>query len=139
MIEVLTTDSPAQLRHEYATPVKHVIGYSKLLIEEAVERHLGRFIPAFRQIHEADGELLALIENSPDSCIGSNASAEGDAFRASLRIIALGISRTLASLAKNPECAHRRTLVDFEAIDNAIEHLLELTGLQWASDQVSAI
>ena len=129
MIEVMTTDSPAQLRHEYSMPARHVIGYSKLLVEEAPERHLDRFIPAFQQIHEAGGELLLLIENAPDPCVGANTEAEDEAFRANLRAIALGISDTLAWVAKDPECAHRRTLTDFDAIFGAIDHLLELTGL----------
>ena len=35
MLETPRADSPAYLRHEYRTPVNHVVGYSELLIDEA--------------------------------------------------------------------------------------------------------
>jgi hypothetical protein len=136
MIEVLTTETPAHLRHEYSTPVKHIVGYGRLLVEEAVERHLDRFIPAFQQIRQGGVELLALIENTPDQWLDPNADSEGEAFRVSLHAVALEILRTLKALAEYPECAHRQTLTDFDAISGAIDHLLELTGLQREDEQV---
>ena len=129
MIEVLTAETPAHLRHEYSTPVKHIVGYGGLLVEEAGERHLGHFVPAFQQIRQDGQKLLKLIENTPDRCLATNAGPEGEAFRVSLHDVALQISRTLTGLAEFAECAHRQTLTDFEAITGAIDHLLELTGL----------
>jgi hypothetical protein len=134
MIEVLSTESPAQLRHEYSTPVKHIIGYGRLLVEEAVERHLDRFIPAFQQIRQSGLELLALIENTSDQYLAINAGSEGEAFRVGLHAVALEISRTLKALAEYPECAHRQTLTDFDAISGAIDHLLGLTGASSAEE-----
>jgi hypothetical protein len=134
MIEVLTTESPAQLRHEYSTPVKHIVGYGRLLVEEAGARHLDRFIPAFQRISQGGLKLLELIENTPDQCLAANAGSEGEAFRVNLHDAALQISRTLKALAEYPECAHRQTLTDFDAITGAIDHLLELTGLQREDD-----
>jgi hypothetical protein len=61
-------------------PVRHVIGYSNLLVEEAVERHLGRFIPLFKQIRDAGGELLVLIGNASDQSIEANTDTDGEAF-----------------------------------------------------------
>jgi hypothetical protein len=130
MIEVLTTESPAHLRQEYSTPVKHVVGYGRLLVEEAGERHLDRFIPAFQQIRQGGLKLLELIENTPDQCLATSAGSEGEAFRVTLHDAAIQISRTLKALAEYPECAHRQTLTDFDAITGAIDHLLELTGTQ---------
>jgi hypothetical protein len=107
---------------------RQVIGYSNLLVEEAVERHLGRFIPLFKQIRDAGGELLVLIGNASDQSLEANTDTEGEAFRVKLGTIAHGILRNLDSVVKDPECAHRQTPADFDAISGAIDHLNKLTA-----------
>jgi signal transduction histidine kinase len=57
MIETLTAESSAHVRHEYRTFVNHIIGYS-----EFGERHLESRIPAFGRIQESGRELLASIQ-----------------------------------------------------------------------------
>src|ERR1035438_4216340 len=85
----LKTDSRARLRHDYRTPVNHIVGYSELLIEEAGERHLEVFIPVFQRICEGARELLESIESAfsedagPDNGWAEN-SWESEAFRAKL-------------------------------------------------------
>ena len=51
----------ADLRHELRTPVNHILGYSELLIEDAAERHLEAFIPAFQQIQSGGRRLFDSI------------------------------------------------------------------------------
>jgi len=112
----------AHLRHEYRTPVNHIMGYSELLIEEARERHLEVFIPVFQRIHDGARELLDSIENA----FGEN-GWEGGAFREKLNATARELSQTLSSLAENLECAHRETIADLDAISGGIRRVRELT------------
>jgi hypothetical protein len=134
MIEALAAESLAQWRRDYSTQVNHIVEFGKLLIEEAGERHLDRFIPDFEEIREGGRELLALIENASDQHLGAGMHSEGQAFRSKIRAVALEISRTLDSLAQYPKCDHRQTLADFDAISGAIDHLLQLMGLQRERD-----
>jgi diguanylate cyclase (GGDEF)-like protein len=115
--------TPAHLRHEYRTPVNHIMGYSELLIEEAGERHLEAFIPVFQQIQESGRELLGSIE----SAFSDGNGWEDDAFKAKLNAMALELSQTLSSLAENLECGHRETIADLDAVSGAIRRLRELT------------
>jgi CheY-like chemotaxis protein len=50
------------VRHDLRTPVNHIIGYSEMLLEVAVERALDTFIPDLERIHTAGRALLTLIE-----------------------------------------------------------------------------
>jgi two-component system chemotaxis family response regulator WspR len=126
MIEALHVESRAHLRHEYRTPVNHIMGYSELLIEEAGERRLEPFIPVFQRIHEGGRELLESIR----SVFGEHAAdADGTAFKTNIRAAVLEISRPLTALAEDLECSHRETLADLGAISGAVARLLELTGL----------
>lgn len=50
------------LKHEFRTPLNHVIGYSELLLEEARDEANHEWIQPLTHIHRAGIDLLALIE-----------------------------------------------------------------------------
>src|ERR1700685_1372741 len=119
--------SPAHLRHEYRTPVNHIMGYSELLIEEAGERHLEVFVPVFQRIYEGGRELLESIDGAFSEDAGACNGWEGEAFKGKLNAAARELSQTLSSLAENLECGHRETIADLDAISGAIRRVRELT------------
>jgi len=49
------------LRHELHTPLNHIIGYSEMLIEDAVEGPLQDLQPGLRVVHDNAQQLLVLI------------------------------------------------------------------------------
>jgi hypothetical protein len=126
MIGARHAESRAHLRHEYLTPVSHIMGYSQLLIEEAGERHLEPFIPVFQRIHEGGRGLLESIRIAFGEHAGPANAREGDAFQANLHAAVLEMSLTITSLGKDPECAHRETLADLDTISEALRRLLKL-------------
>ncbi len=127
MMEALV-ESRAQLRHEYRTPLNHIMGYSELLIEEACERHLEPFIPVFQRIHEGGQALLETIQRVFNERAGTGGDLGGGAFKANLRAAVQEISRTLTSLTEDLESGHRETVADLDAMSGAVGHLLELSG-----------
>jgi len=51
-----------QLYHELRTPVNHIIGYSDLLIEQAIDPEMQGAIPDLKKIRDAAANWLALME-----------------------------------------------------------------------------
>lgn len=128
MLRTPKAESPAYLRHEYRTPVNHILGYSELLIDEAGERRLEAFIPIFRRIQESGRQLLDSIQNAFSDTEGSERVWEGEAFRSELKTHTGQISRTLAALSGDLDRNHRETLADLAAISGGIKRLDELAG-----------
>ncbi len=56
----------ANMSHELRTPMNAIIGYSEILMEEAVEEELNGFIPDLKKIHSAGKHLLGLINDILD-------------------------------------------------------------------------
>lgn len=67
----------ALLRHEFRTPVNHIIGYSEMLLEEAIDAGHDALLPDLQRIHGAGHELLELINESLTNISIDNA-APGD-------------------------------------------------------------
>jgi diguanylate cyclase (GGDEF)-like protein len=128
MVKTPNDKTPAYLRHEYRTPVNHIVGYSELLIDESKERHLEGYVPGFRRIQQGGRRLLESVQNAFSETAGSDRAWEGEAFRKDLAIQAGEISGILASIAREMERGHRETLADLAAISSGISRLNELAG-----------
>jgi diguanylate cyclase (GGDEF)-like protein len=128
MVETLKVDSPAYLRHEYRTPVNHIVGYSELLIDEATDRRLEPFVPVFRRIQECGHKVLEAIGDAFGEHQGHEKGWEEEAFKSDIAVTARDISSTLCSLKEELDRGHRETLADLAAISGAIERLSALTG-----------
>jgi diguanylate cyclase (GGDEF)-like protein len=128
MVRTLSGKTPAYLRHEYRTPVNHIVGYSELLIDEAGERHLDAWIPAFREIQQRGRRLLESVQNAFRETAGRDKAWEGEVFRKELGFEAGEISRVLASITGDLNRAHSETLADLAAISGGIDRLNELAG-----------
>jgi two-component system chemotaxis family response regulator WspR len=132
--EKVMGESPAYLRHEYRTPVNHIVGYSELLIDEAAERRLAPFIPVFQQIQEGGRRILASIENAFGEHTAPGLNWQGVEFRTSLGDAVQEMSRTLACLDKDLDRSHRETQADLAAISGAIRRLSLLGDLEIRED-----
>lgn len=128
MLETPKAESSAHLRHEFRTPVNHIMGYSDLLIDEAEDRRLRPFVPAFRQIREGGQKVLDSIERAFDEQSESAVEWQSEVFRNELQELGGQMSGTLASLRHELDQSHNETLADLAAISGAIRRLGDLTG-----------
>lgn len=55
-------DAIAKLRHDFRTPINHIIGYSELLLEEAESSPLQTYTGDLGKIHSAGKTLLGMID-----------------------------------------------------------------------------
>src|SRR5262245_1606205 len=60
---VETADLYRAIRHDLRTPINHIVGYSDLMLEDAVGAALEPLIPDLRRIQAAGRELLAMVNN----------------------------------------------------------------------------
>lgn len=122
------TESPAWLRHEFRTPVNHIVGYTELLMDEAKERRLEPFVPAFDRILDGGRRALASIEKAFREG-GEEHGWESDDFRRSLRGTALQMSEALEAIDGQLNEGHRETMADLAAIGGALRKLADLSGI----------
>jgi diguanylate cyclase (GGDEF)-like protein len=122
------TESPTWLRHEFRTPVNHIVGYTELLIDEAKDRRLEPFIPAFDQILDGGRKALASIERAFREDAGEP-GWESDEFQRGLRGTTLQISEALEMIDQKLNEGHRETLADLSAIGGALRKLADLSGM----------
>jgi len=129
-METLKGESLAHLRHELRTPVNHILGYAELLIEDAAERHLEPFVPAFKQIQSGGTQLLDFIQTSLAEGAGSLENVDMEQFKESLRLTAAETLVTSTALLEDLETEHRQTVADLDAISWALRRLIEFTGVE---------
>jgi diguanylate cyclase (GGDEF)-like protein len=128
MLRTPNASTAAYLRHEYRTPVNHIVGYSELLIDESGERHLEAYIPALREIQQGGRRLLESVQNAFDETAGADKAWEGEAFRRDLAIQTGKLSGILATILGDLKRGHSDTLGDLAAILGGIRRLNELAG-----------
>ncbi len=123
----------AQLRHELRTPLNHIIGYSEMLLEEAVESWRIELEPGLHQLLEDARQLLGLINNLLAPSKGEVGTVDLASVRGELtpimgRIIARGeaIKKQVAELGAT------ELLPDLERILAAADALRSLIGQQAA-------
>jgi diguanylate cyclase (GGDEF)-like protein len=131
-METFKYESLAHLRHELRTPVNHILGYSELLIEDAEERHLEAFVPAFQQIQSGGRQLLESIQTALAERPASAGVVNIEGLKEVLRGTAAEVLGTSTSLLENLEAGHRQTLADLDAIAWALRRLMEFTGQEEA-------
>ncbi len=132
-METFKYESLAHLRHELRTPVNHILGYSELLIEDAEERHLEAFVPAFQQIQSGGRQLLESIQSALAERTASAPEVNIEAFKENLRGMATQVLGTSTALLEDLEAGHRQTLADLDAIAWALRRLMEFTGQEQAA------
>jgi diguanylate cyclase (GGDEF)-like protein len=125
----LKGESLAHLRHELRTPVNHILGYSELLIEDAAERHLEPFVPAFKKIQSGGTQLLEFIQTALAEGTGSLENVDMEGFKESLRLTASETLVTSTALLEDLETEHRQTTADLDAISWALRRLIEFAGV----------
>ena len=127
-MDILKRESLAHLRHELRTPVNHILGYSELLIEDAGERRLEAFVPAFQQIQDGGRQLLESIQTALADHVESSENMDLDTFKTNLRDTASDVLQTSTSLLADLEHEHDQTRADLDAISWALRRLIEFTG-----------
>src|SRR5579862_6881895 len=127
-METTLGESLASLRHELRTPVNHILGYAELLIEDAGERHLEAFIPAFQQIHSGGHRLLESIQAALAGKADSTQELNLAAFKEDLGGTAAEVLKISRAMQEELETGHRQTLADLDAISWALRNLMEFTG-----------
>src|SRR5438132_544419 len=102
----------AHLRHELRTPVNHILGYAEILIEDAAQRNLQAFVPAFEQIRDDGHRLLASIQKAlgPQESLGCLEVLE--VLKAELRATACEALHRTETLRGEMVRVHEQTLAD---------------------------
>ena len=126
-MQTVKGQSLALLRHELRTPVNHILGFAELLIDDASERHLEAFVPAFQQIQQGGRQLLECIDTSLADEAGP-AEPNFRAFKDNLNGTATKIRETCTSVLQNFESERSRTIADLDAISGALRRLIEFCG-----------
>ncbi|MCW3098148.1 MAG: putative histidine kinase [Chthonomonadaceae bacterium] len=63
-VDALGHTLSAEFLHDLRTPLNQILGYSELLIEQAVDEGQTGFVPDLQKIHAAGRQLLALLTQS---------------------------------------------------------------------------
>jgi len=84
----LDREALALLRHELRTPLNHIIGYSEMLLEDALDSDPAALAPGLRSVHRHAQDLLAVI----------NELAQGDASQIDLRSLSTRLAGPLRSV-----------------------------------------
>lgn len=108
------------LRHDFLTPMNHVLGYSEMLLEEAT----GDMVAALEEIHQNGKHLLALVTGLFDTSGALTGTADlGREIRALAEIIA-GQGRSLLQGLSDEE--REAIATDVRNIERALRNLVGL-------------
>jgi two-component system NtrC family sensor kinase len=116
------------LRHNFRTPVNHILGYAELLIEDASEAHNAAALEVLRQVHSTTRAALADI-NMALANRESVDRAEIDALCQKIQPRMERIEHCLDHLREDPEiAAPSEWISDLDRIGRAALTLLGLFG-----------
>lgn len=135
------TDSPspelnqraflANLRHELRTPINAILGYSEMLIEDAMEQQDQRVCAELEKIHTAGANLLACVNETLDASkidagkFDANIDTFTTNFRYALRTPLSSVIGYTEMLLEDAEIQNREALhADLEKIHAASERFL---------------
>ena len=116
----------ASLRHEFRTPMNHIIGYCELLLEEASEDKQNDIIHELEKIHKTGQHLLALINelvaaHKPDILLNGLSKV-----RHEMHSLANGIIDSCVLLQKSAEASPASNFIsDLDKIQTGAKRLLD--------------
>jgi len=123
----------AHLRHELRTPLNAIIGYSEMLLDEAVEQGGDGVIADLRRIHAAGHDLLTRVNDALDATkieagtLGADLEIVGATLRHDLRTpitAVIGYGEML--LDEAAEHGQKDRTTDLERINSAAQRFLVL-------------
>jgi adenylate cyclase len=129
-MQALSGASLAHLRHELRTPVNHILGFAEILIEDAEERHLGAFLPAFQHIRSGGHQLLEIIQSALAGAAPSVEEADIEALAGTLRAESARVLEACTALREDVEEGRRQTAADLDVISGAVRSLMEFGAVE---------
>lgn len=123
--ETIAQSELAELRHNLRTPVNHILGYSEMLIEDAIAAQNTRVTEALRDAHVTAHGALSDI----NAALSNRESVPGEEIDALCGKIRPRVERIERRIAEAREAApHPEWLADLDRIARAAAALLELFG-----------
>jgi signal transduction histidine kinase len=119
--------SGADLRHDFLTPINHIIGYGELLQEETEELEQSELSAGVRDIVGLGRDVLALINRILPTVGGPRDPAELADLRSSLSALLDRIVANCERLRESAEVSGREMLLkDLQQVRAAADRLAEL-------------
>lgn len=120
------SDMPhAGIRHDLATPISHIIGYSELLQDEAGEQGAAGLIPGLQVIQATGRRLLSIVNKNLDSTDLDDGNVAFRQLRNELPApLELIISRTRRIIREAQDQKKETLVLDLQKIRMAAEQLL---------------
>ncbi len=127
MNEMSPAGNVAHLRHELLTPLNHILGFTNILMDEAGETGLDRFLPLLARLSDGGHTLLDSVQSTLRSDAIALSIAEIKTLEESLRPTAEQLLEMATFLVKElRDSGHEQTLEDVEMVSSAVNCFLTL-------------
>jgi signal transduction histidine kinase len=83
----MTSEEMRRLKHDLLTPVNHIIGYSELMIETAMDRGQSGLADEIREIRKRGQRMPRLLGEMLSALQDQTAGGQSDAVRCDLRSV----------------------------------------------------
>ncbi|MCW3054283.1 MAG: putative histidine kinase [Chthonomonadales bacterium] len=90
-VETLWRTLSPEFLHDLRTPLNQILGYSEMLMEQALEEKQNGFVPDLQKIHAAARELVSLLAHGVPSLSASEATVERALPMAALSVLQTGV------------------------------------------------